>query len=356
MVRYTTIIILLVLFSALCPAQKISTGVTSTDTLSADSFNWITTAPVLEPTEVDGEDWLSVKDPSIVRYKGKWHLFCTVRGLKRSHAIIYLTFDKWPQAKTTTQQVLKCHPGYFCAPHVFYFTPHKKWYLICQASDDTWEPKYGPAYSTTPDITKPDSWSKLIPLFKTKPANIKAWLDFWVICDDTKAHLFFTSLNGKMWRAETSLDKFPSGLSTPVLALEADVFEASHTYRLKGSNKYLTLIEAQNGHGWRYYKAYLADRLDGTWSPLAASKDKSFASMQNVRHPSERWTDVISHGELLRAGYDEKLIVAPDNLRLLFQGVTNRARAGKPYGRIPWRLGILKPAPTTAAKTVTPPP
>jgi len=344
MVRSTTIIFS-VFFSVLCVAQEMAAGKTQTSALSTGSFRWFAGPPVLEPMEVDGQNWISVKDPSIVRYKGKWHLFCTVRGLKRSHAIIYLTFDKWLQAKTATQQVLKCHPGYFCAPHVFYFTPHKKWYLICQASDDTWEPKYQPAFSTTKDITSPDSWSKLTPLFKTKPANVNAWLDFWVICDDTKAHLFFTSLNGKMWRSETSLDKFPSGWSTPVIALEADVFEASHTYRLKGSNKYLTLIEAQNGHGWRYYKAYLADRLDGVWIPLAADKDKSFASMLNVKHPSQRWTDVISHGELLRAGHDEKLTVDPDNLRFLFQGVTNRARAGKPYGQIPWRLGILKPAP-----------
>jgi hypothetical protein len=345
MIRYTSIIIIAVLFSVLCPAQQMATGTTQENALSTGSFNWIASAPVLEPMDVDGENWLSVKDPSIVRYKGNWHLFCTVRGTKRTHAIIYLTFAEWSQAKTAGQQVLKCHPGYFCAPQVFYFTPHKKWYLICQASDDTWEPKYQPAYSTTPDITKPDSWSKLTPLFKTKPANIKAWLDFWVICDDAKAHLFFTSLNGKMWRAETSLDKFPTGWSEPVLAIQGDVFEASHTYQLKGSNKYLTLIEAQNGHGWRYYKAYLADRLDGDWTGLAAEKDKSFASMLNVKYPAERWTDVISHGELLRAGYDEKLTVDPDNLRLLFQGVTERARAGKNYGQIPWRLGILKPAP-----------
>jgi hypothetical protein len=355
MVRFTTIIILVVLFSALCPAQEISAGKTQANALSTGNFRWVTSPPVLEPMEVDGEDWLSVKDPSIIRYKGKWHLFCTVRGLKRSHAIIYLAFDKWSQAKTTSQQVLKCHPGYFCAPHVFYFTPHKKWYLICQASNDTWEPKYQPAFSTTTDITKPDSWSKLTPLFKTKPANINAWLDFWVICDDAKAHLFFTSLNGKMWRAETNLAQFPAGWSTPVLALEADVFEASHTYRLKGSNKYLTVIEAQHGHGWRYYKAYLADRLDGTWTPLAAEKDKSFASMHNVKHPAERWTDVISHGELLRAGFDEKLLVDPDNLRFLFQGVTDPQRARKPYGRIPWKLGILEPDPTTAVKLETPP-
>jgi hypothetical protein len=343
MIRYTSIIVIAVLFSALSPAQQIAAGTTHKNALSTGNFSWISSPPVLEPMEIDGENWLSVKDPSIVRYKGSWHLFCTVRGTKRTHAIIYVTFENWPQAKTSAQQVLKCHPGYFCAPHVFYFTPHKKWYLLCQASDESWDPKYGPAYAATSDITKPDSWSKLTPLFKTKPANISAWLDFWVICDDTKAHLFFTSLDGNMWRSETSISQFPAGWSTPVLALQGDIFEAGHTYRLKGSDNYLTIVEAQNGHGWRYYKAYLADRLDGNWLPLAAEKDKSFASMLNVKHPPERWTDVISHGELIREGFDEKLIVDPDNLRFLFQGVTDRARAGKNYGQIPWRLGFLKP-------------
>jgi len=293
--------------------------------------------------EVDGEKWVSVKDPSIVRYRGKWHLFCTVRGVERSHAIIYLTFAKWSQARQATQQVLKCHPGYFCAPQVFYFTPQKRWYMLCQASDESWDPKYGPAFSSTKDITQADSWSGLTPLYENKPANIKRWLDFWVICDDSKAHLFFTSLNGKMWRAETALERFPRGWSRAVVALQADVFEASHTYRLRGQDKYLTLIEAQHGHGWRYYKAYVADRLDGRWVPLASEKDRSFASMLNVEHGSQRWTDVISHGELLRAGYDEKLEADPENLRFLFQGVLNRDRASKNYGQIPWRLGILEP-------------
>ena len=29
------------------------------------------------------------------------------------------------------------------------------------------------------------------------------------------------------------------------------------------------------------------------------------------------------------------------HLRLLFQGVSDEERKGKPYGQIPWRLGIL---------------
>jgi hypothetical protein len=311
----------------------------------AGEFKWVASHPILQAVQADGENWISVKDPSVVWYKDSWHLFCTVRGQKRSHAIVYVTFADWSQADKAAQRVLSCHAGYLCAPQVFYFTPHKQWYLICQAADESWQPKYQPAWSRTADITSPDSWSKLTPLFGGQPANVKAWLDFWVICDDTKAHLFFTSLDGKMWRAETPLAKFPSGWSTPVVALEGDVFEASHTYRLAGLDKYLTLIEAQNGHGWRYYKAYLAERLDGPWSPLAAEKDKAFASMLNVQQSQPQWTDAISHSELLRAGYDQRLEVEPDNLRFVFQGVSDQQRSGKAYGQIPWRLGILRPAP-----------
>ena len=345
MVRIAMIFISVVsVCSTACADGQAASGVVSKNALSSGNFSWVASSPVLKPREVAGEKWLSVKDPSVVRYKGKWHLFCTVRGTMRTHAVIYVTFADWSQAAKAEQKVLTCHPGYFCAPQVFYFRPHKKWYLICQAANDSWEPKYQPAFSSTDDIESPDSWSNLTPLFEKKPTHVKAWLDFWVICDDTKAHLFFTSLNGRMWRSEKRLQQFPGGWSRPEVVLQADVFEASHTYRLKGQDKYLTLIEAQHGHGWRYYKAYLADRLDGRWIPLAAEKDVSFASMLNVEQPQTRWTDVISHGELLRAGYDEKLQVDGDNLRLLFQGVLNRQRTGKNYGQIPWRLGILEPA------------
>lgn len=312
--------------------------------ISSMEFRWTYGPAVLEARAVEGVEFVSVKDPSIVRDEGKWHLFCTVRGTKRSHAIVYLGFSEFSEANRVPKHILSCHPGYFCAPQVFYFTPQKKWYLICQAADEAWgEPAYRPAFTTTATIGDPNSWAKLQPMFDGQPENVKAWLDFWVICDDAKAYLFYTSLDGKMWRAETSLSAFPKGWSTPVVALTGDVFEASHTYRLKGLNKYLTLIEAQNGHGWRYYKAYTAERLDGAWQPLAAQKDKAFASMQNVKPAGERWTDVVSHGELLRAGRDEKLQIDPADLRLLFQGVLDKDRQGKPYGAIPWKLGLLEP-------------
>lgn len=305
-------------------------------------FEWTAGGPLLEARPAGTNRWVAVKDPAIVRDGGHWHLFCTLRGKPRTHAVGYYAFEDWPQLAGREPVILSCHPGYFCAPQVFRFAPQNRWYMVCQASDDAWDPKYRPAWSCTTNLAAPESWSPLQPFDVRKPAATKGWIDFWVVCDDAKAHLFFTSNDGRMWRAETPLDRFPAGWSEPVLALQGDIFEASHTYRLGKTGPWLTLVEAQGGHGWRYYKAYRADRLEGPWKPLAAEKEHAFASQANVQQPGGRWTDSVSHGELLRAGVDERFEVAPDRLRFLIQGVTDRDRAGKAYGEIPWRLGLLE--------------
>jgi len=310
--------------------------------LLAGHFRWRMSKILVTPFQRADDFYYSIKDPSVVYYGGQWHLFCSIRGQKRSHQIEYLSFADWQDSGTAQRHMLKMHAGYFCAPQVFYFTPHEKWYLICQASNESWQPKYQASYSTSANIADPTTWSALKPLGAVQ-AEGKSGLDFWIICDDEKAYLFFTTLDGRMWREETRLADFPTGWSEPTLAIKGDIFEASHTYRLKGLDKYLTLVEAQGGHGWRYYKAYLADKLDGEWTPLAATKDQTFASMMNTRHPDDQWTDCISHGELFRVGYNQKLEVDPANLRFLFQGVRDKERAGKPYGQIPWKLGRLEP-------------
>jgi len=144
-----------------------------------------------------------------------------------------------------------------------------------------------------------------------------------------------------MWRAETKLADFPRGWSRPEVVLQDDIFEASHTYKLKDMDRYLTLVEAQAG-GRRYYKAYVADALDGKWKPLAATREQPFASPVNVKEVAGHWTDSFSHGELIRIGYDQSLEVDPAHLRFLFQGVRDQNMAGKAYGQIPWRLGLLE--------------
>jgi hypothetical protein len=314
------------------------------DNLLAGQFKWTVSSPLIYPARRPPETVYSVKDPTIVRYGGRWHLFCTIRGQKRSHQIEYLCFEDWKDANTAKRYVLTLSEGYFCAPQVFYFTAHKKWYLICQVSDESRKPSLQPAYSTTDNVSDPNSWSKPTLLFSKQPDNVNRWIDFWVICDATRAHLFFTSLDGQMWRSETKLADFPGGWSQPSVVLRGDIFEASHIYYLKGLDKFLTIVEAQ-ADGRRYYKAYLAETLDGEWMPLAATKEKPFAGPINTLDVAAHWTDSFSHGELIRDGFDQTLAVDPNNLMFLFQGVSDQDMAGKKYGEIPWRLGMLTAVP-----------
>lgn len=48
--------------------------------------------------------------------------------------------------------------AYYCAPQVFYFTPHRKWYLVYQMGVPD-SKKMWVAHSTTDDIADPTSWT-----------------------------------------------------------------------------------------------------------------------------------------------------------------------------------------------------
>ena len=304
---------------------------------------WEYSAPLITPEERAENPSQAQKDPSVVFYGGKWHVFMTVKLPGRS-AIEYCSFENWADADRSRRTILNVSESdYYCAAQVFYFEPHKKWYLVYQmvvpGAKQMWV-----AYSTTSTLGAPDSWTQARPILdagETDPRQVGG-LDYWIICDEERAYLFLTSLNGKMWRLWTELKDFPRGFDHFELALEAKVFEASHTYRVKGSDKFLTIIE-ENGR--RYYKAYLADRLDGEWIPLADTAQRPFAGWKNIRPGVgvEAWTDNVSHGELIREGYDQDMMVDPENLRFLFQGMLDVHKAGKGYGQFQWRIGMLTP-------------
>jgi hypothetical protein len=326
---------------SVCLAADVAPGIRISN-FRDGQFHWQATGPLI-PAPISPDDvFYSVKDPSVVFHHGRWHVFATVRGQKRSHQTEYISFRDWQDAGQGARHFLKITNGYYCAPQVFYFTPHQKWYLIYQARDTNRPVALQPAFSTVDKIEDWSSWTPPRFLYERHPRNIKGWIDFWVICDDTRAHLFFTSNNGLMWRADTRLGDFPHGWSEPVIVLRGDIFEASHTYKIKGQNQFLTVIEAQNGSR-RYYKAYVADGLDGDWKPLAATWELSMASVTNVLPAGARWTESISHGEFIRSGIDERMEMDPENLRFVFQGVLDADLRGKKYGEIPWRIGILDP-------------
>jgi hypothetical protein len=310
---------------------------------------WEYTAPLLSPERRATDASCAQKDPSIVYHGGRWHIFMTVK-LPGATATEYASFEKWEEADRAPRALLKLgDSSYCCAPQTFFFAPHKKWYLVYQmgvpGSKKLWV-----AYSTTETLADPASWTRARPILDGGPGDgrVRGGLDFWIICDDVRAYLFFTSNDGKLWRMWTRLKDFPGGFAHCEIALQGAFFEASHTYKVKGANQYLTLIE-ENGR--RYYKAYVAERLDGAWTPLADSADRPFAGWSNIRPAAgvAAWTDNVSHGELVREGADQTMTVDAGNLRFVFQGLLEREKAGRGYGQFPWRIGLLTPALTPAS-------
>ena len=304
---------------------------------------WEYSAPLISPEARDVEPSRAQKDPTVVHHEGRWHVFMTVKLPGRS-AIEHCSFERWEEADACERTLLTVSESdYFCAPQVFFFRPHQKRYLVYQMGVEGRD-KMWVAYSTTTDISDPASWTMARPMLDGGPDDPRpeGGLDYWIICDDERAHLFLTNLNGKMWRLWTSLEDFPQGFDPPELALQAEVYEASHTYKLEGMDQYLTVIEQDHQ---RFYKAYVADLLDGEWRPLADTAERPFASWHNIQPAPgvEPWTDNISHGELIRDSNDETLAVDPEKLQFLFQGLREEDKSGKGYGDFPWRLGLLSP-------------
>ena len=305
----------------------------------AAPLHW-TASDVLVRPAADAHGIVSVKDPSIIRYNDRWHIFATTADTNGAWGMVYLSFGDWADAVNAKPYYLDQNPnlrGYHCAPQVFYFRPQKKWYLIYQSGP--------PQYSTADDLAKPETWTKPESFFATSPRS-RSWLDFWIICDDAYAYLFCTGDNGRLYRSRTKIEDFPNGLSEPEVAIEGSrdgVFEGGMTYKIKGANAYLTLVEAI-GPGTRYYRAWISDRLDGEWKPLpnATTFEQPFAGINNIKFADgvKPWTRDISHGEMIRDGYDETPTIDPNNLQLLFQGRDPAVNTS--YSQLPYRLGLLR--------------
>jgi hypothetical protein len=314
-----------------------------------DGLRWVSTAPLMSAVPDVTHPLVSIKDPSVVFFKDRWHVYATTADTAGAWSMVYLSFADWAEAAAAQPYYLDANPnlrGYHCAPQVFYFRPQQKWYLIFQSQQ--------PQYSTADDLSRPETWSRPQDFFAGKPASVVGtWIDYWVICDETHAYLFFTNDAGYLYRSQTTLQAFPAGFSEPVLVMQdadrARLFEAGHVYRLKGTSQYLAIIEGWGGtEGRRYFRAFVANQLDGGWTPglNTSSWERPFAGANNVAFEGTgvAWTRDISHGELLRDGYDETLTVDPCNVRFLYQGF-DPARNTADYSQLPWQLALLRPAP-----------
>ena len=325
-VQYLSLCVLVVVLCGCAPSGKVPVPT-----------RWVGGPVVLMPGAKGSVDDEGVKDPTIVQYQGKWHIFYTI-SRKDPDGICYVSGDSLETINASPRYRMEQFKGLTSdkkggAPQVFYFEPQKLWYLIYQTKDFNRQP----VYSTTATIGKPESWTKTRNLIEREEPDVK-WIDFWVICDETKAYFFYSRGRKDVYVRWTKIEDFPNGFSPGQLAfspMAEPLTEAVHIYKVKGKKQYHMLYETRpKSNPQRRYGLAVASNLLGPWERVAddyAISDKLFFA-----DDAKRWTHHVSHGEMIRSGYDQRLEYDPADSRFLIQGVTEET---KEEG---WRLGIFK--------------
>lgn len=298
-----------------------------------DSLSWTSTGPIIKPKNGD----VAVKDPSIVYYDGKYHVFATV--FNNAYKSMYTAFTDFDNVDSGSYQDFSPGGSSTVAPQVFYFSPHNKWYIFTQ-----WPAKY----TTNNDINNVNGWASPTTLWPGND-NYGGALDYWVICDDSDCYLYFFKDDGKMLYVKTSIGNFPNFDVNQVKVANVQnsgaqniLFEAGNVYKIKGSDQYLLQVE-----GWgsaesrRLYRSWTSASLDGPWVAHKTSENDPFAGLNNV--DGDNWSIQVSHGEMIRAGHDEKMELDTCNMKMLYQGITQSGtQNASNYNTRPYNLGLLR--------------
>lgn len=311
------------------------------------TLNWQSSGIVVNIHPDGSHNIVSVKDPTIQKYKGKYLIYCTVYNKSNStFSMQFIQFEDFAKANDATPYFMdqtSGFSGYKCAPELFYFEPQDTWYLIWQQQE--------PAYSTTKTPDDPKSWStpkKFASNWDSWKAVVKGQygaIDYWPIADDKNFYIFCTGDDGSVYRSKTTLAQFPNGFSALEIVKRFNgtdvIFEGGSHYKVKGTtNTYLHLVEGQ-GSGGRYFSAWTSEGLEGEWKDYKVGQNNPFARYNKVSYPAgtEDWTDDVSHGELLRDNPNQIQEVDPCNFILLYQGM--KPGSGGDYNSLPYRLGLL---------------
>lgn len=308
-----------------------NTGDSPTTCALPNSYSWTSSGPLTQPAN---NSWNALKDFSVTKYNGKYIVFGTVaNGGWNGFFSTFESFDEWRSAPQNY------HAGHV-APTIFYFAPKDIWVLAYQ---------WGFQYKTTktPDVWS--SWSAGKSLLNTNPDPTNGAgtgpIDQTIICDDKNCFLFFNDDAGGVYRASMPIGQFPAQFSNAQKIMQQStgvIFEGVQVYSVKGSNKYLMIIE---NNGTRAFRAWTATDLGGSWTSLsgANSTNTPFAGQANTTWPGGQWTDDISHGDIVRENPSQKMEIDPCHLQLLYQGRDPHANPPPPdtYGKLPYRPGLL---------------
>ncbi|KAI0014221.1 glycosyl hydrolase family 62-domain-containing protein [Xylariaceae sp. FL0662B] len=307
-----------------------------------DTFQWESSAALLGPKD-DSRGYAAIKDPSIIYYEDRYHVFASTAHASTGYNMVYMNFTDFDEADSAPFYYLDqsaIGSGYRAAPQIFYFEPQNLWYLVFQTGNA--------AYSTNTDINNPAGWTAPKTFYSGTPRTISRnigngyWVDMWVICDASDCYLLSSDDNGHLFQSQTSLGDFPSGMSEPVIIMsdpdKNHLLEASNVYKI-GDDSYLLLVEAIDGDSNRYFRSWTSTSLSGEWTALADTESNPFARSNNVAFSGTAWSRSISHGEMIRTEVDQTMTISPCNLRYLYQGILSTNTGN--YNGLPWKLGLI---------------
>jgi hypothetical protein len=353
---------------------------------------WTVSEPILQAGPPGSFDDIAVKDPCMVYYNGKYHLFYTSKFTRETAEKMQEAGIPVPRSRSGTGYVsaptleeLKYATRYnlseivneiVIAPQVFYFEPHGLWYIIAHRNVGLTRIRV-PIYLTNPDIEDVHGWSEAKDLLALPEDGLDSWIDFRVICDEEKAHLFYTDHRGSLFRIECPLEDFPEGFEqsrqerlragrdhgpahTVLTEWDEDekgfwrLHEAVRVYHVTEADKYLAVAEAIRIHPtrapyWdsrnRFMFALEADKIEGPWRRVERHKNDFAGDPDNLYNedgtPSSY--DQVSHFSLLRPGYDQKMELDNFNLQLVFQAFdAEHTPDDFNYDDLPWEIAIMR--------------
>lgn len=369
------------LFYAVLILSLAGCGIAAGSSPAVQYKKWIVSKPILMRGPDGSFDNIAVKDPSIVFYNDKYHLFYTTKSGVMNESISHFNVakGKWNLGMSTgyvaaaTLEELQNAKRYdlmaaypedvIFDPQVFWFEPHKMWYMIVHKKVKT-KRLLAPFYCTNRNIEDVNGWSKPVEIVTGKN-NDEFWIDFWIICDDNNAFMFYSNQKGSVLSLKCPLQNFPQGFSQSkeqvAITLKGEnengiwtIFEGAQVYHVKNPDKYLFISECKydtdTNHNQydakrRFVVGMVADKLEGPWTRLEKDENEFLmnASAMEYEDGSKPKYTMVSLPAYIGSGVDQRMQIDDFKIRSLFQAFdSSKVSQDLGYNELPWELAIMK--------------